>query len=369
MIRIKDNWCVDINNDEIDVDELIQLVIEESVDLSLPIAHLSFRTKDIEKVNKYSSKDYKVTLGLGRTDIETKMDTVVFSREIRTYQGNNQWSVDVYLAYDQLDYININRMETYNTTEDLKKSSEVFEKVCKRNSLKPLTIPSNDKMLWLQYNISDRFLLEEVLTHGWFNKQDPVMFGIRRNGEAVYKPISSLLNPKMSFGQGDVDILVNDYGLKSKANFLSSWVGGKRITPKNLQEEGIFLETKTDVKDFMSGSTGLSLEVTRFSNTQFENDNVHKHWLEAYSQNIQGRASMSSVYFPMVTYEEYKDIYVLDCLESSFINPDNKQPLYPLMGNWIVTNIQHRIVDNEYACTFIVSREQLKDEHKSFFGR
>ena len=360
-IGIKGLWSASINGDEIDSDEMRMLNIEEIADLSLPTAHLQFRTHDITKVKKYVTPGYKVQLHLddGGAGGEGSIDAnfVVFKKKLQTYQGNDEWLVDTWLILDNLDYYNKHRMETYSTWSDKKKSSEVVSQVASRVGLTPKVKSSSDKMLWIQHNTPDRRFLEEVVYHGWFGEKQPVGVGIKKNKDFIYKPVGDLLTKKFKIGDmDDCDIKVNEYNMTISDGFLSSWVGKERITPTRLHEEGIDTEYDIETTPLIAQDTGL-YDTVKYAPIGWQNDNVHENWFKAESQNIQFRASLSSMSMSIGFHGQFRDMSILDCFEGLWKQAEGTF-LKELSGLWLATKVSHRITTEHYTVVVTLSRER-----------
>jgi len=352
-------WTVDINDDDLYIDEFISISIEEATDLSLPICKIRFQTSRWEKVQEYTSTGFKVKIGMGKDSIETSCNMKVFKKDVQTYRGNDHWMVSIWLTYDSMDYYNKHRMNVFNSHSDKLRSSEVVSKVVTDLGFTPEVEQSDDKMLWLQYNLSDRKFLEEVVTHGWFGDNKPTMYGARRDGKFIYKPVTSLLTPKFSFGQGDdVDIPTEDQTVANKDGFLTAWLGKERIIPYHNWEKGLDKEETHTPEQHMAGFVGMD-ESTKYATIGSLNENMHENWYKAEGQNLQGRASLSTATTEVIQHNEYKDIYVLDCFEGLFIKKDTMETILPFMGNWLATRVKHRITDNHYSCTITLAREGL----------
>jgi len=364
-IGVEGLWGATINGDEIDSDELRMLNIEEIADLSLPTAHIQFRTQEISKVKKYITPGYKVQLhlddggaGAGKgTGGSIDANFVVFKKKMQTYQGNDEWLVDTWLVLDNLDYYNKHRMETYNTWSDKKKSSEVISTVGSRVGLNPKVKSSDDKMLWIQHNITDRRFLEEVAYHGWFGEKQPFAFGIKKNSDLIYKPIPDLLNKKFKIGDMDeCDIKVNEYNMSISDGFLTSWVGKERVTPTRLHEEGLDIEYDVNTEALISNDIGLYDNV-KYAPIGWQNDNVHANWFKAESQNIQYRASLSSMSMNIGLHGEFRDISILDCFQGLWENASGIA-LKEISGLWLATKVSHRITSEHYTVVIQLSRER-----------
>lgn len=356
MIENRGSWCVDINDEDIGSDEFISLSIVETSDLSLPMCYLKFQTQKWEKVQQYTKPGFSVSVGVGRTSIETRCNMKVFKKDVQTFKGNYRWMVSIWLSYDSMDYYNVHRLKGFND-----KSSGVISTVTSGLGLTPEVEQSDDKMLWLQHNVSDRKFLENVVTHGWFGDQKPALYAVRRDGKFIYKPVTSLLEPKFSFGQGDIDIPVENLIIAEKSGFLSSWIGKTRIIPFHSWEEGTNSQESNSPISHMAGFVGMD-DTIKYAPISSINANMHSNWLKAKSQNFQGRASLSAITSNVTLYKDYKDIYVLDCLEGCFIKAESQETILPFMGNWLITKVTHSVKNNGYSCTMAISREGLLEE-------
>lgn len=358
-IKSEGHWTVDINNDDLYIDEFISVTIEESSDLSLPICKLQFQTQRWEKVQQYSSPGFNVTVGLGKDSIETNCKMKVFKKDVSNFRGNNNWIVNLWLSYDSMDYYNKQRMNVFNGNSDKLRSSETISKVATDLGFTPEVEQSDDKMMWIQHNTSDRRFLEEVVTHGWFGEQKPTMYAARRDGKFIYKPITSLLTPKFSFGQADdVDVPTEEQAIAEKSGFLTAWIGKERTIPYHSWEKGIDKEETHTPEQHMAGFVGMD-ENTKFAAIGTLNENMHDNWYKAEGQNLQGRASLSASTTALTLHDKYKDIYALDCFEGLFIKKATMEPILPFMGNWIATKVTHTVKDNHYSCNISLSREGL----------
>jgi len=364
MIRYEGFWAVEINGEELDADELLSISLEESCDMSLPVAHLQFRTADWDKVQRYTSPGYKVKIGMGIDNIETENTYVVFKKAVTNFQGIYHWAVDVWLILDYMDFYNKHRLVVYNSQGDRKLSSEVVSTVANRVGLSPVVSQSSDKMMWMQHNISDRKFLEEVISHGWFGSDNPAMYCIRRDGTLIYKPISLLLTPKAVIGHAKegVDIPVGQHSLTESDGFISSWLGKKRTYPYHDWEEGTDSSKVTSPTNHMSNFVGLDADQEKFAPIGVSNDNVHDKWLEAESLNLQGRGSLSAMTLDFELVDKYHDIYALDCYKGLFMNPDGGRLVTPFCGKWLVTKVLHKIADSHYSCIVTLAREGLMED-------
>jgi len=368
MIGVKNQWAAQINGDEIESDEFRMLVLEEKADLSLPTVHFQFQTKDPEKMERFNTPGYKVKIGLGKEDASKIVANFrVFKKKIVTFQGNDNWALDLWLILDHLPYYNEHRMETYNTWSDLKKSSEVVSTVCSRVGLTPKVFSSDDKMLWIQPNVPDRRFLEDVTQHGWFGEDKPVAFGINRKGEMLYKPVKELLTTKFKIGNmKDAELNVDEYGITTSDGLFSSWVGKTRNAPTNLHEEGVYINKDIDsrydseVEPQISNEIGL-YEDEKFAPIAWQNDNVHYYWNKAEAQNLQFRASIASQTMEVSQHGGYRDVYVLDCLTGTWERIVGGKPVSipEINGKWLVSGLRHFMYANQYRIDLFLSRERM----------
>jgi len=361
MLGKKGHWALTVNGDDILGEELIFLNMFETVGLNLPTLAMLFYTTDEDKVKRWSEPGYPVEIGFGIDTIEDVSTFKCFSRKVSSIGGGDQWSVELKAIYDSLDYVNKQLTNVYNTWGDMKKSSEVFSTVVTRNGFKPdVPVPSNDIMLWTQYNITDRKLLEEVVWHGFFSINDPCLSALRKDAKAIYKPLSKIITGvKGIIGNSeDASIIANSFTLNNNEGFLSSWGGDIREIPHHHSEKGIDDFDKGSVTPKVVRTSGLTPSLEKYQEIELLNDNVHDHWWEAYRQNRQFRSSLSSQVM-RVTSDEYTSIFPLDYYRTKFLRQDDKTLLAPYSGKWIVSDVVTSVKDSAFTQHISLSRETL----------
>jgi len=192
MIGINGQWLMTINGKEIESAELEELRVIDEAGLGLPILEFSFHTKDFNKFKDYCTPGKTVELGIGKKTIDAKMDFVVFRKAAGYGSTGDQYNLRVWCIQDTMKYLDTQKMRTFENEDSLKKSDEVWTSVWGEYGWIPDTISFDDKMMWIQYNITDRQFLNEVTTHGFYAKDDPCLIALRRDKKAVYKPLSLL---------------------------------------------------------------------------------------------------------------------------------------------------------------------------------
>jgi len=362
MIGREDQWIATINEEDIYPDEFRMLSIKESADLSLPIAHLQFTTKDRDKVRRYTDPGYIVKIGIGKNEPDPVAEFIVVTKEVATFLGSDQWILDIWLILNSMDYYKTHRTQTYDSWKIKRSSSEVFSTIARRNGFTVDTASSFDRMLWVQHNISDRKFLEEVCSHGWFGSGKPAIVGFRMDGKAIYKPIDLLLKPRGKMGNVDgleeKDLKLNEFTMKVRDGLLSTWVGKERRIPiHNLETEADSVVIGS-LQSKIADEAGL-FETTRYAPATFQNDNIHSYWHHAEAQNLQYKASISAMSFGVRLHGEYRDIHVLDCYQNIWEGSETRAAITELSGKWLATEVTHRIETNHYQTDIRFSREKL----------
>jgi len=360
MIGKETQWVATINGDEIQSEELSSLLIYEEAGLQLPMLRLHFYTQDFDKVRRYSTPGYKIEIGFGRETIEEKCIFRTFSKKVAPMGGADNWSVLIHAVLANIDYLTKQRLETYKTWSNKKKSSEVFSQVMQRYGIEPLSKPSKDEMLWVQHNITDRQFLEEVVLHGYFADNDPTLSGIRRDMKAIYKPFSALKNPKgLVSNSPNADIIVDTFGISQNDGFFTGWSGFERRHPYHFLEEGVDEVDEGELVPLLTQITGVYNDVTRTNEIEFLCENVHKKWNDAYRINRQFRSSLSSTR-GVFTIGEYYKIHILDCYVVNFQRQSDKIPIDPVGGKWLVTRTSMGIVEHAFYMKVTLCRESLQ---------
>ena len=360
MIGKEGQYLITINNDELDVDEVRRVRVEEDAGLGLPLLFIDFATRDEEKIKRYNRPGYEIKVGMGVDSIEYTSTFRTFNSDMSGSYGGDMWTTQLRAVLGGYEYLTLQRMNHFNTTKDPWNSSQVWENVMARAKLKSVTSTSDDKMLWLQHNNTDRKFLEEVVNHGFWAEDDPCLHGIRRNAEGVYKPVSELLVKKGTIGNTDAaDIQANSFSTTQNEGFLSSWAGKKRRVPLHTAEGGQDRLEIGEATPQITPDVGL-LDITKTQEINQMNDNVHKNWWKADRQNMQLKASMSATSMECVCYG-YHDCFLLDAYETMFLSQhgQGQPPQVPYNGLWLVTKIVSTYEAHTFGMHINLNRETL----------
>lgn len=355
MIRVEGQFVAEINGDDIKTDDLVMLAIYETTGLGLPTFTLRFQTKDPELIKKYTDPACKLTIGLGKDEIQFKADYSVFNKHVMNSQGADNFMVHLTGVASSLTYLTKQQSKSYRD----KKSSEVWTEVMDRNGLKSEVETTNDKMLWLQTGVTDRLFMRDVTQHGFYGSLDPLLFCIRRDLKSIYKPLSKLKTKKGIIGNMEsADVISNDFAIKNLGGAMSAIGGKDRTIPYFDMEKGQYKTNVGSVTPQISSSAGLSEDYTKIQEVVKLNKNVHSHWWDSYSQNIQLLTSLSSTRLT-VRLHEYHDIFALDYYEVLNQSQQGGEPMTPVNGMWIVTGVTTMIQQHDFVQYIMLSRETL----------
>lgn len=352
-------WTLDINDGDFDTDEIDELMLIDEVGLGLPELRFKFMTTKDSLVEKYSEPRAKIKLGIGKTNVEESGNFEVFKKlgsDGAEGEGKKQRMIWAHLA--QIDYLNKQRMEHYDDEDNLKKSSEVFQTVVGRYGLTAEVEETDDKMLWLQPNITDRKFLEDVVWHGYFGDGDPALSTLTRAGKAIYKPFSKIKTVKGTIGNNDqADYKSNYFDTHVNDGFMSAWGGSKRKIPQHWIEDGTDETIDVEVKQLILG-TGMKEDSVRTMEAQFIGDNVHKNWHKALVQNQILRGSLSAVTLEF-QFDKFVPLYPLDYVKVDWQKQDGGGSNQPIGGEWLVIGSRIIIARGTYQQVIKVSRERL----------
>lgn len=359
MIGKKGMWVAQINGEEVKAEDLVTLAIYETAGLGLPTFTLRFRTQDEELYKKYSEPGFKINIGLGREDIEFNSDFTVFGKKGSNHGGYDSFLVNVSGVAGSLSYLTKQTSQAYAPKEG-KKSSEVWSEVVGRSGLKPEVETSNDKMMWIQPNTTDRNFLQEVTSHGFFAANDPALCGIRRDNKAIYKPLSKLTTKKGVIGNmSNADVIANSFDTKGLSGAMSAIGGSSRTIPYRDMDGGTHESHSGSASALISNKSGLSSDYSKIQSVGSINENVHKKWWEAYCQNAQAKTSLSSEKI-VAMCGDYYPTFVLDSYEIAFQKQmEFGQPLTPMNGLWLVTGVTCLIHNHIYTQHITLNRETL----------
>lgn len=356
MIGVEGQWRLVINGGEIKADELSSFYIEEKLGLGLPVFKMIFNTRDKEKAQKYITPKYKIKIGIGEDSIEEHYSFVCLTHKMKPIAGGDQWYVEVLGVLDAVDYLYEQRFQTYDTVSSKRLSSEVFSTVVSRNGLSPDVLPSKDEMMWIQYGITDRQFLEEVIWHGWFGEHRPVVSCIRRDSKAIYKPYSDVPF-YLKIGNTDgVDVKVNEFAIKQNEGFLSTFGAAQTDIWWHDFEEGVTELEDTEVNPLLANIPGVIQHKT--IEHEWQGENTHENFLNAYIQNRAFRASLSSNRVTIVVYDYY-DLQIGVKYQLLWKQPSGEDSLIGFASDWLGAQVQTLIKENKFWRSLTLTREGL----------
>lgn len=356
LIGVEDHWKIDIG-DDLTVDELYSLQISDEVGLGIPTLKMSLRIIDENKIKKISEPGHKIKIGIGKNQVEESYEFIMMKRKYEEgLLGQNLWFITVWGMLDNLTYLRDQKMETFKSMDDLKNSNEVWDEIMKRNQFSPVSEKSGDKMNWIQYNITDRQFAEDLSWYGLFKEGDPLLTAIRRNGEAVFKPFSSLkVAPKFNIGnvQG-TDFQPQSLNLDQVDGFMSVWAGSERKIIAQEMESG---EDKELTFSNVPQIIGKGFEdIVKSQEREMINENVHEKWWDAYNQNRVLRASLASMSMG-IKFLQYIPMFPLDYVKMSWQETSKLAAIPMVSGEWLVVRSLITLQAFVFEHSFRLSRE------------
>lgn len=347
-IGIEHQWILDI--EDFTPDEILQFYSFEDSGLELPLANLIFKSKDREKVAEYTKPGKKIRTAILKEESD---ESIVAEWEVQRKEGadgpmgGGNWGMKLWMTLDNTTYLNTQRFESYDNGGNGYKSSEVLEKVCQQDNLVPDAKTTDDKMVWIQYGITNRQLLEYLTFHGWYAENDPLFTAIYQSGTFIYKPISELKNNQRGLigNSNECKYRANTINFVQEDGFFSNAIGSSRQIGQHSSEHGVGFRDSTQVHSQSMG-TGFKEGTSRNSVFEHLNDNVHRNWWPALNQNRQGRSSISALVVSFVLSKIHADLKPLDFVEvdwRSQTGEEGGEANQAFAGKWMVLKSEYFI--------------------------
>jgi hypothetical protein len=237
---------------------------------------------------------------------------------------------------------------------------------------------SQDKQHWIQHNISDKVLINQVWMHSFLANSFPAI-GITSGGIFVLRDVKKLAKKLatedydwkfVSTDSKKEDELVFDqYKVESNTGFINIWMGYERekeILNLDVGTEGVI---KPSLKTMLSLSTDLDRMAdigTRSSDFGVANENVHSNYWLAYQQNLSYLSIFGSTKIVLQVSSRYVDIRVLDLVLLRDLDLEMKQSEGYYSGAYLVSRVT-RILENKNFITIIhLNREALGELQGDF---
>jgi hypothetical protein len=221
--------------------QVVSFKMIEDVGNALPIFEIVFDLFD-ENLLKYLNEEHTVTISMGSNLNQLTDSVFIPTKVVPTRTGEHSHRIRMLGIYSKLPYITKSKLKI----TDKKKSYEAIQEVVESNNFTFKTnITSDDRMNWIQPNITDRAFVSHIWGHTYIEDSFPAI-GITLDGEFRYLDLKKAAKEPYKFRfnnteQSNKDIIYEkDYRINTNSTFLNQISSyGKQKLVANL-EEGTF---------------------------------------------------------------------------------------------------------------------------------
>jgi hypothetical protein len=358
---------IDIGNREdfIMPNNLKKFVLIEEAGNVLPVFELycvvDETDSDLWKVLN-ENQDVKITMGKDSNNTESGTFYITKLKIFPNATNNVELALTGMLK--QINYI----AKRYNEITDEKNSIDVIkDKAGQYFTVDIGDVQTNDKQYWINYNLSDKFFINQLWLHG---KPKTTTYGIAILMDDTFR--IRYLQPKNNNQKSydwrfiverteDTDIDIGaDYTYKSENGFLNI-IGGYGKTKKIHELEK---QDYTDIEskdgeiffantDTLNKNTDVEKKVTRLAPI---NENTHKDYWQAYIDNVTQLCTTSTLSFTNSFYQRYEKIHPLDVIMVQ--HPDKEHKVFDyISGLYIITKVVRNIDAQGLVIHVVANRE------------
>lgn len=375
MISINDQLIFVFNIGEYDdflaFEQLVTFSIIEEAGNVLPSFLLEMELIE-EEVIKAFNEGNPLFVEYGRDLEHLKMCRLRILRMDTNPAGNDKRMVLLRGLLDEMGWLNTTHCNLYPNMTAL----EVMRKVAEPYFLFDTTLTSQDRMNWIQPNISNKRFVNEVWMHTNLPGAAPLV-AITADKRFIVKSTAQLNNEikwKLTSGNLIDDTFIpyqGGYSLESRSGFFNSWFGYGRHKKVFDWEAGNTIFSDQDVKVFLAQAKSLNRQADtkpRYDNASFRNDNVHPAYWDAFLRNMSYLTSGSSVKLTCRVVNYYFDVSVLDSvlfldrIQGVGENQSKQEAQRFVSGRYVVSKVVRNISNRQYAMMLELNKETMNEE-------
>lgn len=368
MIGVKGQYIYSFSlgekKDFIDEPDLEFFMTQEEAGNVLPTFELVFTTRD-EDVPALLNEGSELLASFGKDltndidDVKLLVQKASFSR-----QGTEKINCTVKGILSKLEYHKINKFIT-----DKQDGIQTIKNVVSKNFIFDSNVSlTNDKMNWIQYNISDKKFINDV----WLHTYIPNSFlavAISLNNKFILRDIKKKFQSATfdwnltAVSNSEKDIVYDgDYVIQNNSGWINAWTGYKRTKSFYDLEDGEFTEVTSDVKPIIALTNKLMRNVKiekKNSEIGYISDNVHSNYWKAYLNNLSSLAIFSTVEIKLSFQNQFKKVQVLDSVMFKEINTTGKNSMEYSSGLYIISKVIRILSKRQFITTLTLVRESF----------
>lgn len=358
--------------DFLSFEQLLTFTIIEEAGNVLPTFRLEMKLIEEEIIKRFN-EGCVLTMSYGRDDQHMKTSYLRIMRMDTYPVGNIERAVMLRGFVDAMGWLNTTHCDYYpNMTaiEVIQATAGQFFRVDTNG------LVSQDRMTWIQPNISFKRFINEVWMHMNLPNDVPLV-AITMDKRFIVKGINQLEKVDWYLTYGDLMNRENyipyqgGYSLEARSGFFNSWFGYGRRKKVFEWESGNTQFYEEDAKVFLAQAKSLNRQANikpRYDNASFINDNVHPDYWNAFLKNMAYLVSGSNVKLSCRVVDYYFDVTVLDSVLflDSIQGVGKDQTKYQaqqfVSGRYVVSKVVRNISNKQYSMMLELSKETVNEE-------
>lgn len=346
-------------------EQLLCFKIIEDTSNVLPIFQLDICIWD-EKILKYVNEGKELVISLGKTIHQMTESRFKITKSIPIRNGEHKIDLHMVGIFAEMPYLTDKKILITDKITSIDALKQILGQHPKFTFSTNIS-STQDKMNWIQPNITNRQFVTHIWTHTYIPDSFPAI-GTTINGEFRYRDIKKLAKeqPKFIFkvckkeDKKDNEIIYEtpyEYKTNSTLNNMLYSFGREKLVA-NL-ESGDFTLLKQDAVTptlAMSNDSMVNKEIPpRYDEHSNQSiDNVHPNFWKAKIQNLVNLFTFSTVKLTVNYHMDYQKIHVLDLVyfKEEELKSQRRSASETITGLYIVTKVS-RVIENRTFRTYV----------------
>jgi hypothetical protein len=368
-----------ITTDNFNINTFIKLLVVESAGLKVPLFEIHLSQKGYNLVPSLSVMNTEFKLSIGTS----KSKSTTHNCRLYNYNYNSSNNSDLVLVlsgiFDFKDFTSLPRIDVHSgpSNEVLANIKSVAKVVTNYNG--------SDSQDWIQYNISDKQHVSNIIDHAYTTDNDLILAGLTIDGELIVKSMLETYkeSPTTRFTHDHTEGSIRFDSIKVESD---NAIGGDLLSDRILpvlqvsDRKLVTLPDRTEydmsskvdsgslwdkVKSFFSTSSQTSNVTDAFVGnnlypTIVDCGNCNSNYYIGWLININNGTKFIKNNLFMYTSIDYKsntDTKLLDSVEVVLNNPLKNLPDEPLNGIYIITEKLTSITSQGYNQRYRLNRD------------
>lgn len=356
-------------------EQLISFKCIEDTSNVIPIFQLDMKIWD-EKILQYINEGKELIVKMGKTENEIISTPYKIVKSVPVKDGEHKYLVHLVGIFSEMKYLTENKILITDKISSVDAMRSVLSQHPKFTF--STNFSTNDKMHWIQPNITNRKFVSHLWNHMYIPDAFPAL-GTTITGEFRLRDIKKMAaeDPKFKFlikkkeNKAPNEIIYElpyEYSASSTINNQIYAFGSKKLVA-NLEAGDFTLLTQEAVTPTyaMSSKSMVNPEISpRYDEHSYQSiDNVHSNFWRAKIQNFVNLFTFATVKISVSYHLDFHRIHVLDLVyfKEEKIQTHNKEASETITGRYVVTKVC-RMIENRTFRTLVEMCRETPNEIK-----